>query len=192
MQLSKQEARNLFRRKRTELTAKERLRLDDLLLIRFQQLPLPPLSCIHSYLEAPAKNELPTEKMIRYLEFAHPSLTVTIPRINPLTNQLESVVYDDATVLQLNALGIAEPVNGNVIPAEQLDLLIVPLLAFDRYGYRAGYGKGYYDAYLAGCRPDVITVGCSYFEPLEKITDTAHFDIPLNFCVTPQQLYEFG
>jgi 5-formyltetrahydrofolate cyclo-ligase len=65
------------------------------------------------------------------------------------------------------------------------------LLAFDTRGYRVGYGKGYYDRFLTECRPDVIKVGLSFFEPEKQIDDINRFDIPLNYCVTPQQVFQF-
>jgi 5-formyltetrahydrofolate cyclo-ligase len=69
---------------------------------------------------------------------------------------------------------------------------LVPLLAYDLKGNRVGYGKGYYDRFLAECRPDALKIGFSYFEPEEQINDTEDFDIPLNYCVTPHRCYEFG
>ena len=73
----------------------------------------------------------------------------------------------------------------------QVDLVLVPLLAFDTEGFRVGYGKGFYDRYLANCRADVVTIGFSYFGPVDKITDTGQFDVPLTYCITPQHTYEF-
>ena len=77
-----------------------------------------------------------------------------------------------------------------LLPAE-IDLVFVPLLAFDKKGFRVGYGKGFYDKWLAGCRPDCIKVGFSYFEPVESIDDRHEFDVPLNLCITPHNVYVF-
>jgi 5-formyltetrahydrofolate cyclo-ligase len=65
------------------------------------------------------------------------------------------------------------------------------MLICDTKGYRVGYGKGFYDRYLAHCRKDVVKIGFSYFDPVEKITDTDQFDVPLTYCITPQHIYEF-
>jgi len=70
-------------------------------------------------------------------------------------------------------------------------LALIPLLAFDQHGYRVGYGKGYYDKFLSQCREDVVKIGLSFFEPVDNIDDINQFDISLNYCVTPQQVYEF-
>jgi 5-formyltetrahydrofolate cyclo-ligase len=69
--------------------------------------------------------------------------------------------------------------------------VLVPLLAFDESGYRVGYGKGFYDRFLQQCRKDVLTVGFSYFDAIDKIEDTHQFDVPLNYCITPHRIYEF-
>lgn len=92
---------------------------------------------------------------------------------------------------EVNSLGISEPENGAAAAPENFDLVLVPLLSFDKAGFRVGYGKGVYDKYLKQVRPDAIKVGLSYFEPLSKIDDTDEFDIPLNYCITPQGIYEF-
>ena len=90
-----------------------------------------------------------------------------------------------------NRFNILEPLNGDVIPPEMLDLIFVPLLAFDRKGFRVGYGRGFYDRYLPACRRDVVKVGFSFFDPVDKIDDINEFDVPLNLCITPTCIYEF-
>ena len=53
-----------------------------------------------------------------------------------------------------------------------------------------GYGKGYYDRFLTKCEAKTILIGLSFFTPEEVITPEAT-DIPLNFCVTPHNIYTF-
>jgi len=101
------------------------------------------------------------------------------------------LLFDDEVELVDNAFGIAEPSAGEIVEPGEIDLALVPLLAFDQHGYRVGYGKGYYDKFLSQCREDVIKIGLSFFEPVDEIGDINQFDIPLNYCVTPQKVYEF-
>jgi len=63
--------------------------------------------------------------------------------------------------------------------------VLVPLLCFDRRGHRVGYGRGYYDRFLARCRHDCKKIGLSFFEPLAEIDDVHEGDVELNYCVTP-------
>ena len=71
-------------------------------------------------------------------------------------------------------------------------MILVPLLAFDRKGMRVGYGKAFYDKFLAGCKPDIIKVGVSILDPVESIDDVYEHDVPLSCCITPKEFYDFG
>ena len=90
-----------------------------------------------------------------------------------------------------NDYGIPEPVNGLEVPVSKIDVVFVPLLAYDKKGNRVGYGKGFYDRFLKKCRPDVIKIGLSFFEPEEQIEDISLDDVKLDFCVTPYGVYGF-
>jgi len=102
-----------------------------------------------------------------------------------------SVLADDATRFLQNGFGTHEPETGEILSPDTIDIIFVPLLCFDKKGYRVGYGKGYYDRYLAACKPDCIRVGFSYFEPIDEIPDKHEFDVPLSLCMTPQSIYVF-
>lgn len=66
-----------------------------------------------------------------------------------------------------------------IVPAETLDMIIVPLVAFDRAGARLGYGGGCYDRYLSTLRPDCHIVGIAFEEQrVDRVPTDAH-DLPL-------------
>ena len=84
------------------------------------------------------------------------------------------------------------PVDGISVPVEKIDVVFIPLLAFDQKGHRVGYGKGFYDTFLARCRPRTLKVGLSLFEPeLGNIEDVHEKDIALDYGVTPNKVYTF-
>lgn len=98
--------------------------------------------------------------------------------------------------VQPNRYGIPEPATPSTwLAPEQVELVLVPLLGFDRCGHRLGYGGGYYDhsfAFLAGqSRPtEPLLVGIGYaFQELPAITPTA-WDIDLDFVATEQELID--
>jgi 5-formyltetrahydrofolate cyclo-ligase len=185
----KKELRKIYRQKRYELTHRQREKFSDLILINFQQIELPFLRCIHSYVAAETHAEPDSAAIIRYLEFKNPGLKIAVPKIEDAI--LQHIELTNETELVLNSFGIAEPLSGNKIEASEIDLVLVPLLAFNDKGFRVGYGKGHYDKFLAQCRNDVITVGLSFFDAVDTIDDTDQFDISLKYCVTPHRVYEF-
>jgi len=87
--------------------------------------------------------------------------------------------------------GIPEITEGELVPPEHIDLIIVPSLIFDQKGFRVGYGKGYYDRFLQDCRSDVLTLGCSFFEPVAQIDDLHTADLRLRYGITPESVFEF-
>jgi 5-formyltetrahydrofolate cyclo-ligase len=97
----------------------------------------------------------------------------------------------DSTKIKKNKWNIPEPIDGISITPEQVDVVFIPLLAFDTLGNRVGYGKGFYDKFLATCRPETIKIGLSFFEGTEGIIDVFENDISLDYCVTPKSIYTF-
>ena len=73
--------------------------------------------------------------------------------------QMVHYLLTDNTRLVKNQYGIPEPVDGIEVPSQKIDVVFVPLLAFDHKGHRVGYGKGFYDRFLNECRQDVVTIG---------------------------------
>ena len=75
---------------------------------------------------------------------------------------------------------------------ESLDIVLIPLLVFDKKGNRIGYGKGIYDTILSKVKPKCIKIGLSIFEPTNCVINTSAHDISLDYCLTPCKLHEFN
>lgn len=189
--MTKETLRKIYKEKRGFLSPQGIEKFTDLILINFQQIQLPFLSYIHTYITSEKLKEADTSAIIRYLRFRNPGLALLVPKIDITTGEMQHLHFNDEVELVHNAFGIAEPAEGKIAEPGEIDLVLVPLLAFDEKGYRVGYGKGYYDKFLPQCRKDVIKIGLSFFEPVDQIDDINQFDIPLNYCVTPQQVYDF-
>lgn len=166
-------------------------KFNDLILMQFQKIPLGTLNYVHTYMASDLMKEPETSLILWYLEFRHPHVMVAAPKIDAATLQMASYVVKEDTVFQTNHFGIDEPAGGESVAPEDFDLVLVPQLCFDKAGYRVGHGKGYYDRFLAACRPDVIKIGVSYFEPVDSIDDRNGFDIHLDYCCTPDNLYSW-
>ncbi|AWW31061.1 5-formyltetrahydrofolate cyclo-ligase [Echinicola strongylocentroti] len=87
--------------------------------------------------------------------------------------------------------GIPVPIEAKKVDEIRIDVVFVPLLVCDLKGNRIGYGKGFYDRFLAGLSPEVFKVGLSYFVPEVSISAEAH-DIPLDICILPSGIIEFN
>jgi 5-formyltetrahydrofolate cyclo-ligase len=190
--MTKKELRTIYRQKRNDLQEKERLRLDDLLLIQFQQVEIPyRVTVLLSYWPLKQHTEVDTHLMTDYLQFRIPGLQIAYPVADFTNHTLKILLVNDDTDFTVNEYGIAEPVSGTEIHPEVIDMVFVPLLAFDKKGYRVGYGKGFYDRFLAACRKETIKTGFSFFDPVEAIDDISRFDVPLTIGITPNRIYEF-
>jgi 5-formyltetrahydrofolate cyclo-ligase len=82
--------------------------------------------------------------------------------------------------------GIKEPMEEYVRPtsSEQLDLIIVPAVAYDRRGYRIGYGGGYYDRFLSSLDKDIVTIGIAFDIQIVGEVPVQPFDIPVDMVIT--------
>ena len=189
--MTKNELRNIYKQKRSAISYKEKNKLDDLLLIQLQQLNFNSIHSLLTYWPIEKNNEPNTVLFSRYLHHMLPNLQIAYPITNFTNNTMQAVLVNDDTIYTTNQYGITEPKHGQTIDANTLDLIFVPVLCVDAQGYRVGYGKGFYDRYLSQCGAYSIKIGFSYFEPVYKIDDTNQFDVPLNYCITPDSVYEF-
>lgn len=102
-----------------------------------------------------------------------------LPRVNGMN--LEVLPYHRSRLAQ-GAFLIEEPQGDEVVPADTIELIVVPAVAYDRNGNRVGRGKGYYDRLLAETR--ALKVGVGYdFQLVEEIDAEPH-DIPVDIVIT--------
>jgi len=189
--MTKKELRKVFKEKRKSLSAAERAKLDDLMLIQFQTVDLPFVYSLFTYWPMEHHNEPDTHLFTDYIEFRNPELKIAYPKIEFSGDNMVAILTDKETPFRKNNFGTYEPEGTGIIGPYVFDMVFVPLLAIDMGGYRIGYGKGFYDRFLADCSEDCLKIGFSYFEPVEQIADKHEFDVPLNLCITPQSVYVF-
>lgn len=187
----KKEARNIFKEKRYSISQTDKMKWDDLLLIQFQTIELPFVNYVLSFYPIEQNNEVNTFLITEYVHFKNPNLRICYPKTNPGDCTMQAIVCNADSIFEANDFNVPEPLDTEVAAPDLIDLVIVPLLAFDKNGNRVGYGKGFFDRYLKECRHDCIKVGLSYFDPVDAIEDANEFDVPLDFCITPQRIYAF-
>ncbi len=140
------------------------------------------------FLSITQKKEIDTEYILPILQSQDKEICV--PKVT-LNNELQHFLLTDNSLLKANKWGIPEPQNGLEVPPNMIEVVFVPLLAFDKAGHRVGYGKGFYDRFLSKCNPNTIKVGLSLFEATEFLIPSETTDIPLSYCVSPTKIYRF-
>ena len=189
--MTKKELRFIYKEKRASLPFQQIEKANDLILINFQKINLPFINCVHTYLASSKLKEADTGNILRYLAFKNPELKIVAPSIDVGTNLMKHFCINDDTNFAINSYGIEEPVSGENVNTDEIDLVLLPLLAYDKSGFRVGYGKGFYDRFLKDCKPETIKIGLSFFEAADEISDINSFDVPLDYCVTPSSIYSF-
>ncbi len=188
--MNKVELRKTYLAKRAALTTTEREAASRAIAKNFfAHISLNGVHTLHCYLSIERFNEIDTNQIIHYIWKNHPQIRIVVPRIDTSTDELESVLYTCDTEVKHNSWLIPEPPEGELVDAASVDLVIVPLICTDRAGHRVGYGKGYYDRFLAGTRRDCLKVGLSFFPPVERIEDVHGGDVAIDQCITPEGIF---
>ena len=144
---------------------------------------------LHIFFPIIRQNEINTWFIINEIRANYPSVTLIISKSDFQTCRMESYVFDTDTLLIENRWGILEPVNAAKCPNNMIDMILMPLLCFDKQGFRVGYGKGFYDRFLSKCKTEIIKVGLSLFEPVDKIADANEYDVKMDFCVMCKKVW---
>ena len=151
------------------------------------ELPIWNFDYYHIFLPIRDKKEIDTSFLLSILQGRDKH--VILPKMEG--DDLTHFLLTDNTILKTNQWNVPEPVEGISVESSKIEVVFVPLLAFDKHGNRVGYGKGFYDRFLKQCKKDVVKIGLSLFEAEEEIEDVFENDIPLDYCITPNKIYEF-
>lgn len=157
----------------------------------FSAINLEHVKVLHTFIPMENTHEPDTWRIINKIIKDFPYIKISIPKINPSTVQVENFYFEGPAQLKTNAWGIPEPEYGIITENKDIDLVLVPMLIADQHGNRVGYGKGFYDKFLSTCKPECITVGLCFYEPVEKIDDVNPLDVPLKYCATPVKVHRF-
>lgn len=129
-------------------------------------------------------HSLPDElSTIKFLKKWHDRKRFFLPRVNGVN--LDILPYEE-TRLELGSFHIEEPTGDDVVDVEDIELMIIPAVAFDRKGNRLGRGKGFYDRLLATSRATKIGVGYE-FQLFESIPVDPH-DVAMDMVITQKTL----
>ena len=189
--MNKKEIRKIELEKRIQLSPQELQDKTALILDRFKSLLQPSIQYLLSYYPLKERNEFDVSFCEKRIKEINPLVQIAWPKIALSNVGMEAHLIEKNKLFIKNKFNILEPLDGDMIPPDRMDIIFVPLIAFDKKGFRVGYGQGFYDRYLPACRPDAIKIGFSFFEAVDSIDDINEFDVPLNLCITPTGTYEF-
>lgn len=188
--MTKAELRKQYLEKQKALSRVERAEKSARIADRlFESFDLTGIRYLHCFIALEKFNEIDTLPIFQKIWNDHPDIATLVPRIVPGGYDLSHLHFKADTELVLNAWEIREPARGEHVEPGKIDIVLAPLLAFDLEGHRAGYGKGFYDRFLARCRPDCLKIGLSYFPPVTQIEDAGTHDVILDAFVTPDTTY---
>ena len=143
---------------------------------------------VHTYVSS-KENEVDTRALI--CTCLKQGKRVAVPVVMPGTKTLAHALIDGLDQLVVGPWGLAQPdpAAATWLPAEaRIDLVVVPGLAFDRRGYRIGWGGGYYDRFLA--QVQAVKIGLCYDAlVLDCIPGEPH-DVPVDMVVAETAIYQ--
>lgn len=146
-------------------------------------------SFYHVFLSIAEQKEVNTEYILSILSGKDKHIVVSQSNFEDFT--MTHYLLTDATKIIINHYNIPEPQDGIKVETSQIEVVFIPLLAFDKAGNRVGYGKGFYDRFLADCKPETFKIGLSFFDAETEIFEVSDNDTGLNYCVTPKKIYKF-
>lgn len=191
MGMTKSYLRTYYKQQRLLLDKPEQERRNQLIEQHFKRISFNQPRRVFAFCAHQQQAEPDPVRLIDYLQQQFSPIQIAYPVTQSIPGWMEAVQPEQGSPFQLSKWGIPEPTSGEIWQPDTIDLVLVPMLIADKKGNRVGYGGGYYDRFLQRTKPDLLKVGICFFEPVESITDTAQFDVPLSCCITPQGLYEF-
>lgn len=188
---TKSELRKIYRKKREILSMQDMHVLLASMVDYFREVPIVAHGLTMSYNPMVSKKEVDPDVFEQVHAEENGASRFCLPSANFASGEMTAFMDDDELEWENPGFGLSQPYSGNRVDPLSIDIVFVPLLAFDEQGFRLGYGKGFYDRFLKTCRPDVQKIGFCWFEAETSLPEIGAHDVPLNYCVTPQRLYVF-
>jgi 5-formyltetrahydrofolate cyclo-ligase len=190
--MQKRDLRQQMQQKRARYTAAELQEWSSRITGHFFDFfALPQYHTVHVFLPILRKKEIDTWQIIRQLQMNYAHIRIAVSVSNMADCTLDHYWLKPETKLQENKWGIPEPVEAEAIAVADIDMVLVPLLAFDQQGHRVGYGKGFYDRFLAACQPGTVKIGLSLETAVAQVMDVHEGDVVLDYVITPAGVLTF-
>ncbi len=190
--MTKPELRKKYKDLRSNLTEDSIENLSLKIANNALQLPVWDKNRYHIFMPIVEQKEVNTYYILQILMGKEKDIVVSKADFQTLL--MHHFLVTEHTKFRHNTYNIAEPIedfNSKIIDSDTIEVVFVPLLAFDKQGNRIGYGKGFYDRFLQNCKPKTTIIGLSFFEPETTPIPAEITDVTLQYCVTPSKIYQF-
>jgi 5-formyltetrahydrofolate cyclo-ligase len=147
------------------------------------------LESIHIFLPITEKREVNTWPLIHDLRGQSPETRIYTSKVVK-GGKLQHFLLNEDTRLVVNRWGIPEPEDEPPVELTNIDAVVIPLIISDKSGNRIGYGKGYYDRFLANTHA-THRIGVTLSPPLDVIPVAESHDIALTCCIGPHFIDKF-
>lgn len=190
----KKDARDQAKRARATLGAQDRQALSVQICKNFfAEISLRGVLHLNCFLPIAKQYEPDSLLILKTLEEKYPHTSVSVPYMEISDNSFIPAEWSYSQPTTTGPYGMPLPAELREVNPLVIDLVLVPLMAVNGQGHRIGYGGGYYDRFLSICRPEVLKIGLSFFEPIDEPIDDLHEnDIRLNALVTPKGVVHFA
>lgn len=134
------------------------------------------------------KSEVMTNEMIESAILSGKK-KIGVPKTFTKEKKIKCIEINEDSIFEKGEFGIPEPVEGEVILKKDIDLIIIPAIAFDFYGNRLGYGGGYYDKFLNGTK--ALKVGVGFDSQLTDKLPVEKHDVKVDVIITEKRIVRF-
>lgn len=185
IQEKKEELRNSFLRLRNQISEEAHRKCSDDITRRLKDSPAyNRTKYVHCYVSINERKEVDTHPLIQ--EMLTGDKQTIVPVTNFRSGTLTHIKLNSYDELETNKWGVPEPGSGKEIAIEQLDLIVVPMVAGDPQCNRLGYGKGFYDRFLS--QVDCPKIGLLYECCIAEYIPTEEFDVKLDQILTEDRV----
>ena len=145
----KKELRQKYKALRSQISEQDLEEMSLAIANKLLMLPIWDKTYFHIFLPITEHNEVNTEFILHLLSGKDKEIIISKSDFD--TREMIHFLLTDNTKIKKNQYNIPEPVDGIEVPTKKIEVVFVPLLAFDKTGHRVGYGKGFYDKFLSEC-----------------------------------------
>ncbi|MFY0602062.1 MAG: 5-formyltetrahydrofolate cyclo-ligase [Cyclobacteriaceae bacterium] len=164
----------------------ERVALAENLLLKFVEQNQ--IRSCHLFLPIKRNNEFDSWPVVNRLHENGVKVFVSTSDFESFT--MTHFEYSDKLKFQSNRFDIPEPIGNQSADISGVQMILIPLLAADKRGFRIGYGKGFYDRVLADLPSEILKVGINLAPLFDRFGFEEEHDIRLDYCVTPHKIYD--